>query len=177
MPGLEQFTLAAFVDGYIAKRGDVKPRTKINWKQARRCLVDFFGDDKVLGDINAADADDWRRWLTTRCHLAGWAWPRIRSVVVVALLVSFSVMRWRRRLISENPFGEMKGVAIRSNRSRDFFVSRETAEMVLAACPDRSVAAIVRPEPLRWAPLPIRTLGVTLGGRRLGSRKDCRPLA
>ena len=42
----------------------------------------------------------------------------------------------KRRLIAENPFGEMKGLSARENRARDYFVTRDEAEAVLAACPD-----------------------------------------
>jgi integrase len=41
-----------------------------------------------------------------------------------------------RRLIAENPFAKMKGVAVRANKSRHYFVSREEAQAVLDACPD-----------------------------------------
>ena len=42
----------------------------------------------------------------------------------------------RRRLIAENPFGDMKGINVQSNRTRDYFVSRDEADAVLKACPD-----------------------------------------
>ncbi len=42
----------------------------------------------------------------------------------------------RRRLIVENPFADMKGVAVRSNRSRDYFLNREDSAKIIDACPD-----------------------------------------
>jgi integrase len=39
-------------------------------------------------------------------------------------------------LITENPFGHMKGVAVRANRDRDYFVTRADVAKVLDACPD-----------------------------------------
>lgn len=42
----------------------------------------------------------------------------------------------RRRMITENPFGEMKKISVQANRSRDYFVTREDAAKVLNACPD-----------------------------------------
>ncbi|MBA4104824.1 MAG: hypothetical protein C0485_03620 [Pirellula sp.] len=42
----------------------------------------------------------------------------------------------RKRFITENPFGEMKGVSIRSNRSRDYFILQEDAAKALDKCPD-----------------------------------------
>src|SRR6185312_9280451 len=40
-----------------------------------------------------------------------------------------------RELISKNPFPKLKG-RVRSNRARDYFVSRDDAQKVLEACPD-----------------------------------------
>ena len=42
----------------------------------------------------------------------------------------------RHRLITRNPFAELRGVSVLANRSRDYFVTREEAHKVLAACPD-----------------------------------------
>lgn len=40
------------------------------------------------------------------------------------------------RLIQVNPFGAMKGISVKNNRSRDFNVDRETSQRVIDACPD-----------------------------------------
>ena len=45
-------------------------------------------------------------------------------------------MALRKRLILENPFADMKGIAVRENKSRDFFITRDMATAVLNACPD-----------------------------------------
>ena len=42
----------------------------------------------------------------------------------------------RRKLISENPFGDMKGISTQRNRERYRFISRSESSKVLAACPD-----------------------------------------
>ena len=39
-------------------------------------------------------------------------------------------------MIRENPFGDMKGIAVRENRARDFYVTRAMAQQVIDACPD-----------------------------------------
>jgi len=44
-------TLGPFLDGYITRRTDVKPRTRINLDAAKARLLDFFGADKPLRDI------------------------------------------------------------------------------------------------------------------------------
>jgi hypothetical protein len=63
VPKRELATLGGFIDGYIAKRTDVKGSTLKVWRLARRNLIDFFGADKLLGDITLGDADDWRLFL------------------------------------------------------------------------------------------------------------------
>ena len=137
----EKSTLGAFLEAYIKGRSDVKGSTAIAYEQTRRCLVEYFGAVKALGEISSGDADDWRRWM-----MAGEV--RADGTVVRKKLGDNTVRRRcgfarqffraavRKRLIAENPFGEMKGVSIRSNRARDHFIPREDAAKVLDHCPD-----------------------------------------
>jgi integrase len=67
----------------------------------------------------------------------------------------------RKRLIVENPFGDMRGVGVQPNRARDYFVTRAEAERVLEACPDaqwRLIFALARFGGLRT---PSETLRLT----------------
>ena len=59
----ERATLAAFIDGYIAKRTDVKGSTATVYGHTRRNLVEFFGADKPLRDITPGDADEFCLYL------------------------------------------------------------------------------------------------------------------
>ena len=59
----EATTLGEFLDTYITKRTDVKGSTATVYGHTRRCLIGYFGEQKLLRDITAGDADDWRRWL------------------------------------------------------------------------------------------------------------------
>ena len=126
-------TLGAFIDAYLDSRTDIKPRTRINFMQVRRDLVARFGEDKPLCDVTLGDADEWRRWLlsreknklgdnTVRRHCG-----RAKQLFRAAL---------RKRLIAENPFGDMKGCSVQANKAREFFVSRDVAAQVIAECPD-----------------------------------------
>ena len=122
--------LGAFLQSYIDGRSDVKPRTKINLGQARNNLVRFFGEDKPLGEITLGDADEFRRDLlgrlgenTARRH-CGRAKQFFRAAV-------------RKELIAKNPFGDMKGCAVKaSHQDRLYFVTRADAQKVLDACID-----------------------------------------
>ncbi len=140
MSGVQSTLLGEFIDAYLAGRTDIKPRTQINFRQVRRDLVAHFGETNPLPDVTPGDADEWRRWLltklgdnTVRRHCG-----RAKQLFRAAL---------RKRLISENPFADMKGCAVQANKSREFFISRDAAEKVLAMCPDlewRLIFALAR---------------------------------
>lgn len=123
-------TLGAFLESYIAGRTDVKDSTVTAWGHTKRYLLQFFGADKRLGDVTPGDAEAWRLYLARE----GLAENTVRRRCGVAR--QFFRGALRRRLIAENPFGDMKGCAVRGNRERDYFVSREEADKVLEACPD-----------------------------------------
>ena len=55
--------LGAYLDSYIAGRTDAAENTKRNFKQARRLLVEYFGERHLIKSITQADAERWRRWL------------------------------------------------------------------------------------------------------------------
>ncbi len=121
--------LAVFLSDYLAKRTDIKPSTRRHLEQARQKLVGFFGADKLLVEITPGDADEFRLHLleglgdnTTR-RMCGRAKQFFRTAL-------------RKRLIGENPFGDMKGCSVQANRSRDYFILPEDAQRVLDACPD-----------------------------------------
>lgn len=129
--------LAAFLDAYIASRTDVKPGTATNYKQVRANLVEFLGAEKRLLDVTAADADEFRRFLrarlaenTTRRRCA-----RAREFFLVAV---------KKRLIPENPFGHMKHLNVKSNKARQFFITREVAYKLLDAMKDADEKPLVQ---------------------------------
>ncbi len=151
--------LGEFIDAYLESQTDIKPRTRINLLQVRKNLVNRFGENKPLADITPGDADEWRLWMlsrekplgenTVRRHCG-----RAKQLFRAAL---------RKRLIAENPFGDMRDCSVRANKSRQFFLRREDAEQVLSACPDNEwklIFALARfgglrtpsePMLLRWA--------------------------
>jgi integrase len=152
--------LGTFLDDYIAKQNDKKRSTIVCLKQCRNDLVEFFGFDKLLSQITEGDAEEWRQWLrsrnarpgrqkspTARLSKASYR-DRDKPKLPPKRLQENTIRRRcgrarqllqaavRYRLISRNPFAELKGVSVLANKSRDFFVTRETAELVVAACPD-----------------------------------------
>jgi len=155
-PELEAVELGVFLDSYIAGRADVKPGTETNLRQARKKLVEYFGESRPLGTVTPGDADQYRQHLesklgtnTARRH-CGRAKQFFRAAV-------------RKRLIPENPFADQKGLAVRANASRFYFLSQEDAQAVLDALPGCPMAAAVRAVPVRRSAAPKRTPRVTLG--------------
>ena len=118
----EQTTLGAFLDSYIGGRSDVKGGTAVIFKHVRRCLVDYFGANKPLAEITAGDADDWRRWLTRDENAdepgkGGQGLSDNTARRRCGIAKQFFRDAVRRRLIAENPFGDMKGTSVTANRS------------------------------------------------------------
>lgn len=132
--------LGPFLDEYIASRQDVKPNTVLVYGRTRKHLVDFFGADKALQDITEGGADEWRLYLVSQ----GLATNTVNRTCGIAR--QFFRAAVRRRLIRENPFTELK-TAVTGNKAREFFVSRQDAEKILAACPNtewRLIFALAR---------------------------------
>ncbi|MEX0704122.1 MAG: phage integrase SAM-like domain-containing protein [Planctomycetales bacterium] len=164
-------TLQVFLDGYIAKRKDVKRNTLIVWGHVRRNLIEFFGAKKPLRDVTPGDADDWKRWLAsdqglgsnTICKRCQFAKMFFRAAV-------------KHRLLDANPFAEIRG-KVQGNPSRAYFVTEVEAVAVLDACPDAQWAIALRAFPLRRPALPQRAPGAAVGRHRLGTESHDGPLA
>ena len=127
-PAGKETRLADFLDSYIAGRTDVKPGTSTNLKAGKRRLVGFFGPDTPLAAISPGDADAWLVWLKTRFAGATvgktvkWARQFFRAAV-------------RKKIITENPFGDVKAPSM-ANEARKCFIPLDAAYKVLDACPD-----------------------------------------
>ena len=122
--------LGPWLDAYIAGRTDVKPGTATVLGMTRRNLVKFFGADKPLRAITAGDADDWRRHLIGAEQLAD---NTVRRRCGIAK--QFFRAAVRKRLLADNPFTDLKA-SVQANPAKAFFVTRDMADKILAACPD-----------------------------------------
>jgi len=125
--------LAAFCDAYIASRGDVKPRTRINLDQARKKLVAYFGPMMRLENVTAADAVRYARWL--EAPDGGRLSPNTARRLLGRAKQIFSVAV-DDELLAKNVF-KQKAVkcTVTGNRDRMHFVTVDVARKVLDACP------------------------------------------
>ena len=134
--------LGKFIDEYTRKRTDLKDSTKTAWGHTKRCLIDFFGTTRPLDRITAGEAEDFRRWLVDDQKLAE---NTVRRRVGFAKQFFQAAVRYE--YLSKSPFVEINGCAVRENRERDFYVTREIAVKVLDACPSigwRMIFALAR---------------------------------
>ena len=129
-------TLGRFLDDYIERRSDVKPNTVRKWKTTRRYLSEFFGQNRNLREITLGDADRFRSELYGKGH----AENTVRKHIAESK--TFFNAAVRSGLIDENPFADQAST-IQANPERFHFVTRETIEKVIDACPDAEWLLIV----------------------------------
>lgn len=149
-------TLGAFLDGYLKSRTDLKPNSHLVYGHTRRTLIEFFGPDKPLRQINSQDARAWRSYLTEQGLSEATVNKRASNAKV------FFNVAVKRKLVASNPFKELDSKSI-ANKSRQYFVERKDAEKVLDACPDaqwRLIFALCRYGGLRC---PSEVLGLQWG--------------
>ena len=173
----EPLTLGGFLDTYMDGRSDIKPSTRCNLAQAKRNLVRFFGVDRPLTDITPGDCDEFRRDLMTRL-----AENTVRRCCGRAKQFFRAAMR--KKLIVENPFSDMKGLNVKANPDRFYFVTREETQAVLDACPDtqwRLLFALARfgglrtpsePLALRWCDVDWERDRFTINSPKTGPRQS-----
>ncbi len=121
-------TLGGMLADFFASM-DVKPATKIRMKQAKKSLVDHFGEDRDLATISETDAEEWRAKLK-KDKYAG-------ATISRTVLYARQMFRWaiRRGKANTNPFASIKAGA-QTNPDRQAFIDRETIAKVMAAAPD-----------------------------------------
>ena len=131
-------TLGAFIDAYVASRSDVTDRRREKLRQAKRRLIEFFGDVE-LASVTAGAADEYARWLLKQV-------APTTAQKECQIAAQFFRHAFRKKRITENPFvGVTVGTA--TNDERRVFVSREVVSKVLNACPNwqwRTVVALAR---------------------------------
>jgi len=122
--------LGAFIDAFMERHTDIKEGTRINLLQARRWLVTCFGEEHDLNSIGAAEAEDFRFFM----EKGGLAENSIRRFIGRARQIFKAAIR-RGQYRGGNPFEGM-AATVRADKARQFFVKRDMADAVMAACPD-----------------------------------------
>lgn len=131
-------SLKEFLDGYVSRRkSEVAEATVTVWGHTIRNLVEFFGEEKPLQELTEEDAEDWRAWLLEHEKL---------SINTVGRRSGFAKLFFKdaakRKLVSANPFIELKRTS-QTNEARQYFVTRKEISRILDYCPDAQWRAIV----------------------------------
>lgn len=129
IPRRASAVLDEFLGDYIDGRTDLKPRTVYKLELVRQELCRFFGAGKPLREITPGDVEEFQRDLFQRM-----APDTARRTL--GRCKQFLRFAHRKRMIDENPFGELKGLTVKGNRQRDYFVTQDEAQRVVDACPD-----------------------------------------
>ena len=121
--------LAAFIDGYIAQRLDLKPSTLTMMMQVRVWLVRYLGETRRLDQVTTTDADGYR------AHMIESGLAKATIAKRCRYARHFFEVAKRRELVSANPFAHIKG-AVKGDPSRPAYVPGEVVARVMEVAPD-----------------------------------------
>jgi integrase len=128
-------TLGAMFDRWFATL-NIKPSTDRNYKAARRELEKHFGSDRSLASITVSDAEGFKKAM----RKSGLAQATTAKYIKVARQLFRRAEK--QKLIGDSPFADVSAGS-QTNTARLRFVSRETINRVLAACPDNEWRLLV----------------------------------
>ena len=137
--------LGEFLEQYMAGRTDLKQSTRLVLGHTKRCLIAYFGANKSLRDIKPGDADQWRIWLATSANSRDNDCDQLASNTVnrrCGIARQFFRAAIRLGLVESNPFSSLSA-AVRGNRARQYFVSRQEVDAAIAAAPDHEWRLII----------------------------------
>jgi site-specific recombinase XerD len=121
--------LGTFLDDYLLKRVDVKPATKEVWGQVVRNLKDHLGENRDMATINEGHAEDFKLYLVSEKLSATTVYKRLQFARMF-----FRAAR-KRKLITDNPFAEVRAKAV-VKKEKQYYVTHEaTAKLLEAANP------------------------------------------
>lgn len=136
--------LGEFVEEYINAQ-QVKPLTKTMMRQTKTALINYFGANKLLTDISEGAAVEWSWWMKTPAKDGGHGVGEMTARRNCGRARQFFGHALALGLIDSNPFKNSKlpTQVGASPASREFFVTREHFEALLAECPDQEWRAIL----------------------------------
>ena len=133
-------TLGKLVETFIAKgttRGG-RPAAKstlLKWGTVKLHLLTYFESSQSINSITAEHAHEFAQWLQQqKPNGAGLALNSARKVIANAKLFfqHAESLRWIEK--NSSPFGDVVSSTV-ANRTKDYFITRDDYEALLAACP------------------------------------------
>ena len=148
-------TLAALLQQF---RESFLPQTKAAtqtfYGHSMRNLTEYFGEQKAVADITAADADAFRAFLIGQKL----AMATVNRRCLAVKTIFHKAKRWG--LVADNVFAELQGGG-QANEARKYFVTPADANKLLEACPDAEWRAIVALSRFGGLRIPSETDGLT----------------
>ncbi len=150
----KQTGLRVFMDGYFDSLGQTAKRsTREFWGHTRSRLVEYFGADRDLSTITAADARAFHVWLATKGNKRDKPKDENGDPIIVGLAANTVRRRmglcrqiFKRAiddgLITQNPFAGMSAT-VRSNKERQHYIDMETFAQVLEKAPNARWRALL----------------------------------
>lgn len=131
----ETMSLDGFIRQFMKKRADAKPRTRINLEQATSKMTAHFGCQTRLDAIDVESVEAWIKELKKK-----YAPSHVARIIKYGKQIFHAA--GRARLVNCSPFAEVKAGSM-ANPDRMFFVTLESTEKIIAACPDNEWRVIV----------------------------------
>ncbi|MAE66683.1 MAG: integrase [Phycisphaeraceae bacterium] len=132
----QRATLGGFLDDFIGQRTDLKPSTRTKLGMSRRKMVDFFGTEKDLRDIDDGGADNFRQSLVD----AGLAEATIGRTIRHGR--QFFKAAVRRGLAEQNPFVDV-AAGNEANDARQRFIDAAIVDKAIEQAPDHEWRLII----------------------------------
>ena len=139
LPARTSVNVLDFVDEYIASRTDWKKGTLINAEQVRRHVEELIGNVPLVR-FTEYDAENYIRKLHGRLGTN-------TANKFARVTRQFFEAATKKRLITVNPFSDIKGLSAWHKTDKFRFISREASFRILDACPDvewKLIFALVR---------------------------------
>ena len=121
-------TLKDLLDSFF-EHLNVKPITQVGYQSIRNAMLEHFGENIAIREIEPLQADQWR----AKMKAEGFAEATISKRIKLSRQIFRQGVRWK--MLSENPFTDVKAGS-QMNKSRQRFISKDDAAKVLEACPD-----------------------------------------
>ena len=135
--------LGEYIDAYVRRRVDAKPRTIAKWNTTKRLLSEFLGECRDIRTVSAGDADGFKLHLTGLKKADGTKFysPSTLHKHIEAAKLFFKAAV-RDGVASENPFGDVTA-SKRTNPDREHFISHADIRKCIDATADNQVKLIL----------------------------------
>ncbi len=146
-PEVPKNLLGPFLKDYFESRAlDVKKSSQVVFSHTHKRLIEYFGVDREIESITAADARAFRKWLSTTNKRDKKTGKTGLSTNTVKRRTGFCKQAFAQAvddgIIDRNPFAGLPA-SVTSNKDRAFYIDLETFNTVLAFAPNARWRALL----------------------------------